>query len=133
MLQESGSYRIPHRSTRVCASDSQAHLSSRENYLEMVSTLRVSSFPTNHLLVTPLLMNAMMTAAGEMRGMVLWTWLKRWIYCHSDSSFHCRTVRRSPRVPGWVNDPEKLVTNCWHGSLQDPTNPEGGSLARTWR
>ena len=35
--------------------------------------LRVSSFPTNRLLVTPLLMKAMMTAAGEMRGMVLWT------------------------------------------------------------
>ena len=75
--------------------------------------LWVSSLPTNRLLVTPSL-NAMMTAAGEMPGMVLYTWLKCWMYCRSVSPLRCRTARRSSRVPGRVNDPEKLVRNCSH-------------------
>ena len=61
--------------TLAYASASRAYLSASANSSETVSMLLVSSLPTNRLLVTPSL-NAMMTAAGEMRGMVLRTWLK---------------------------------------------------------
>jgi hypothetical protein len=59
----------------------------------------------------------------EMRGMVLRTWLKRWTYCCSVLPLRCLTARRSPSVPGWLNDLEKLVMNCWHSSPHEPTDP----------
>ena len=70
-----GSSGTPQRSTLACASASRAYLSAKANSSDTVCMLWVSILPTNHLLVTPSL-NAMMTAVGEMRGMVLRTWLE---------------------------------------------------------
>ena len=119
-----GSSRAPRRLTLACASASRAYLSYRANSSETVSMLWASSLPTNRLLVTPSL-NAMMMMIGEMRRMVLRTWLKRWMHCRSVLPLRCQTARRSPRISGRVNDPEKLVTNFSHSSPQDPTDHGG--------